>query len=539
MNVLVRALPITHGSLPSEIRFAIEDSISSGTLDCLVATTTMTEGVNLPVRSVVIASQGTYTDQGYTEFIIGSKLINAIGRAGRATKETEGVVVLARQAKYENADFDRLSPTDDATAAISWLATDEALRALAEFEDQQRAGVDAVIEMAMGVAAEFVSFIWFLAATLDGNSTLPTVNEIERTLSRSLAWIQLDDHQRVRWLDVAANTLITYLASDPIMRKRWSRSGASIRSSQQIGKIAQELADLLRDGVPAQTSDLIEIILDNGRLERLLSLPEAPKKSVFDQRSGRRTPIQVPMRRILLDWVGGQELRTIADSYFAAVPDIEFRFEQLGDFLNDYFQVFFPWAVGAVVRWVNESLGEFETEAQIPTSLPAYIRWGISDPTALYLMSHGIRSRRMANAIARLFTGARPSDVRAWLQTFALAEWRDLFAANVSELRNLFDFASERGRSMGATLLAFDTVEIHFPAVLETLTHQPAELVPLAVGELAPIQVRCYGIDVGIIPLRYLAEISSWIEAGLELNTTVNVSDRVATLSIQLVPSTD
>jgi replicative superfamily II helicase len=55
----------------------------------------MTEGVNLPVQAVIISKVGTYQDnQEFLKIIKGSKMANAIGRAGRATQETEGCVVL-------------------------------------------------------------------------------------------------------------------------------------------------------------------------------------------------------------------------------------------------------------------------------------------------------------------------------------------------------------------------------------------------------------------------------------------------------------
>jgi replicative superfamily II helicase len=109
--VLRKGVAYHHGSLSQEVRVAIEDAASQNHLDILVATTTMTEGVNLPVKSVVIASQGTYTTSGeYEEYITGPKLVNAIGRAGRATKETEGIVVLALNQQITPDDFKRFTP---------------------------------------------------------------------------------------------------------------------------------------------------------------------------------------------------------------------------------------------------------------------------------------------------------------------------------------------------------------------------------------------------------------------------------------------
>ncbi|MBK8903106.1 MAG: DEAD/DEAH box helicase [Anaerolineaceae bacterium] len=86
IDCLEKGVAYHHGSLPSEIRVALEEAVSNGYLRFIVATTTLTEGINLPVTSVLIASQGAHGEEGYTEYITGSKLVNAIGRAGRATK---------------------------------------------------------------------------------------------------------------------------------------------------------------------------------------------------------------------------------------------------------------------------------------------------------------------------------------------------------------------------------------------------------------------------------------------------------------------
>lgn len=523
-----------HGSLPAEIRFGIEEAITDGLLDCLVATTTMTEGVNLPVRSVVIASQGFYGADGYSEYISGSKLLNAVGRAGRAAKETEGVVVLARAAKYSRKDFDRLTPTDDATAAESRLVTTDALEALATFEELQRTGVDAVIETASGPVADFISFVWFLAGVAEQDDLTPDLVEVQRVLSRTLAWKQLSIEQQQRWISASSTALRTYSRIELRARRRWGRSGASIGSSQRIESIAQELAgEASMNGVPANTRSIVEFIFDQGRLGRLLSLAEAPNRIAYNQRGGNRTQISVELDHFLFDWIGGAELSVLASRYFGEVADIEFRFEQLGDFINDYFQVFFPWVTSIVVSWTNE-LGTEETY-QIPNAIPAYIRWGIADPTALYLMSHGIRSRRLATAIAGRFTSANGDNVKTWLQSLTIGDWREQFNASVPELRNLLEFASDRRRSIGAALLEGNPVELDFHSSVEYLQSCEAALLTEDEEELSPVFIHTEdGRDVGYIPLRYLDEVLGWIRSGLEIRVTARAENGSGVVTIAL-----
>lgn len=81
-----------HGHLPANVRAAIEDCIESGTLKFVVATTTLSEGVNFPIRCVILPN-----------IWIGPlplpaiKLRNIIGRAGRAHISTSGQAVVFKK----------------------------------------------------------------------------------------------------------------------------------------------------------------------------------------------------------------------------------------------------------------------------------------------------------------------------------------------------------------------------------------------------------------------------------------------------------
>ncbi len=169
-----------HGSLPRDVQAAIEEALADGTLRVVCATTTLTEGVNLPVRSVLITAQGTFGPGGYTEFITGPTLLNAIGRAGRAARETEGWVVLARNADYVVEDFDRLEPADRELAALSNLAAAEVLDELARLEEGARAEIDVSFENFGLTVDAFVSVVWHLCRENPA--------DVETFLESTLGW---------------------------------------------------------------------------------------------------------------------------------------------------------------------------------------------------------------------------------------------------------------------------------------------------------------------------------------------------------------
>ena len=124
-----------HAGLPTDVLEALEQALREERLLYLTATTTLTEGVNLPVKSVVLA-ETRYPGQDPAAQILGARLINAMGRAGRATKETEGWAIICKPGAPQREDFDRLRPADEDLTVTSRLATTEALEALAHSRRQ-------------------------------------------------------------------------------------------------------------------------------------------------------------------------------------------------------------------------------------------------------------------------------------------------------------------------------------------------------------------------------------------------------------------
>jgi hypothetical protein len=538
LDVLTHGVAYHHGSLPSEIRAAIEDAVTRGNIKYLVATTTMTEGINLPVKSVVIASQGAYGAAGYTDYITGSRLINAMGRAGRATKETEGILVLALQETPTANDFDRLEPTANETTVVSMLATTTALEQLAIFEELNRSVEDAFLQLAGGPISEFLSFVWFVTSQLETRSLEAiSFDDVAGLLSDSLGWTQLETEAKERWLAVARTIFERYMITDETQRHRWAAAGTSLSSAGKMEIIAQSLVDTLRKTPLAEEPvGIIKLLLADARLEQILSLPENPQRFVYAQRGGQnRTLVAVSIEELLIDWVRGSELVDLADKHLQLVPDVSFRFEQLGDLLNEYFEIFFPWVFGTIIDWANQLLASSDSEVRIPTGIPAYVRWGVGDPPAMELMFKGMLSRTLATRISDSWKAATiGDDVFSWLRSLSMNDWRNLFSATVSELTLLLDFCRVRTGGAAVEFLNKGTASILVETQLDNLTNQLALLRPIDESELSPIGIWAGGNLVGSVPSRDQADIQTIISSGLGYSAAVSIDSSIASLTLTL-----
>lgn len=86
-----------HADIPSRIRVELEDLIAKNFIDVIVSTTTLAEGVNLPISTVVFEDWMWKVDGRNPDAIPRvldlSKFRNIAGRAGRAHQETEGLAL--------------------------------------------------------------------------------------------------------------------------------------------------------------------------------------------------------------------------------------------------------------------------------------------------------------------------------------------------------------------------------------------------------------------------------------------------------------
>jgi hypothetical protein len=86
-----------HSNTPQGIRLALEHGMQKGLIKFIACTSTLAQGVNLPIRYLIV--QGVYQGTGRVKV---RDFQNLIGRAGRAGMHTEGVVLFADSKVWDN-----------------------------------------------------------------------------------------------------------------------------------------------------------------------------------------------------------------------------------------------------------------------------------------------------------------------------------------------------------------------------------------------------------------------------------------------------
>ncbi|WP_413768924.1 DEAD/DEAH box helicase [Rhodococcus pyridinivorans] len=523
VSVLRRGVGFHHAGLPIEILEELEEAVRGDILPYLACTSTLTDGVNLPVRTVVIYDQ-PFPDQHEDSRLSGARLVNAMGRAGRAGKETEGWIVLVRAADPTPQDFSDLNPGADNLAVTSSLTTETALEAFAQLERDLRTDEDALFT-ATDATANFISFVWLMLAIEEGHGIDPDVTDIDRIVRSTLA-ARESDTARTVYTKIAESVRRRYVASDPDARRLWPRPGTSIGSARVIDSLARRIAGAVvraeADGkLPDLRNPAKAIHALPWMFDELLGLPEAPEWRFRVTRRG--ADIEVQPRDVLKGWVSGVSLPNLADTYLSTASDAAWRIEQMVDAVTGQFQHYLAWTVGAVVELVNTRLGAEDTEIRLCPELGGYIRYGVSTAHALLLMTSGIRSRRLAHAVNdSIPAGTDPAyeDVRSWLATMDITEWRERYEATSAEILDLIEFTRVRSRSLLKTLLEAGRVSIDLPGADRSVLSFGHRLsLVTAHDEHAPKPLAVYADEdlVATIASQDHADVQAILDTGLDL----------------------
>ncbi|MFI5642664.1 DEAD/DEAH box helicase [Streptomyces goshikiensis] len=465
-----------HASLPDDVLHAIEDALRVGTIVAVTATSTLTDGVNLPVRTVIINTRVGNDPLAYEaqQRLTSAQLLNAVGRAGRAGRESEGWIFLTRHstASPKNADFDLMAPGDDALEVTSALLDSEALAELAACEDLIRASADAVFEIAGTLVADFIAYVWF---TLDALSRIPTLTSTDPLLAvrRLLAMQQLDADVRAQWLALATMVAEQYELTDSAARRRWTTPGTSIGTARALDRIAERIAlPLIMGAVPPPSEDpLIQFLTlteewplhdtlaylsDHQALDELLELPEVVKANAwnFTSKATGGEPVAVPLDRAVRSWLSGIPIPDLATLWLPH-SSREWALEQAVANISRTFEHALAWTLGALINLVNGRLTAAGSPMRLCSDTAWYLRHGVDTEQALHLLTSGITSRRLAHQIGRLAheESISTAELRPWLTSHHIDGWLTLFEASAYEVVDLLEYVRSRSRNVLNTVL--------------------------------------------------------------------------------------
>jgi superfamily II DNA/RNA helicase len=390
-RLLRRGIAVHHGQLPDAVKSAMEIDFRERRYRVIVATSTLAQGVNLPLRTVIIHSCWR-SDATSRERIPARDYWNIAGRAGRAREETEGTVVHVVMTDQDRRDYahylaarGNVEPVESALfQALQSIAQNRfSEAALGEALDAEVLAM-AVEESARPEIADFASVI---------NGSLVAVQAGERGLSLAPVSRALT-RQRQHILEQVDPQLL------PIYSATGLRSASCEHLRSHVLDNAEVLSALLTASTPTPDhSGLADVLLD-------------ATADIDEMTSGINYAGDT--RALLGAWIAGTAVDGLRRDFAPAAATVE----DLTRFIEDFFSYRLPWGFASYLRIAAAVLGieELGIGAQF---FPSMVKFGVPVPEAAWAMAAGVPVRRVAIALASKFLAESPSkafqDFLEWL----------------------------------------------------------------------------------------------------------------------------
>ena len=421
-----------HGNTPHGIRLAVEHAMREDLVRFVVCTSTLAQGVNLPIRYLIVTS----VYQGMERIKV-RDFHNLIGRAGRAGMHTEGSILFAdpviydkRKARNDKWRWDQvkelLEPRNSEPCISNLLSIfdpiksdDEKYTITMEALDFAKAYIndpDEVAKLAVGIAERHgdkgfsrsgverqvawrISLICalesFLLSHWDESENGLSEADVSRLAEGTLAFFLADelkkDHIRELFKLLAGN--ISANITDPARRKIYGRTLYGIQDAQAIeGWVQSNAANLLSIVDETEAFELAWPLLTrhiNGGVFTKFDKPEVLKEIAHGWISGQPfSDLLGIIRRRKAKMIWGTRRR-------------EFKIDHVVDVCEGTLAYNGALVVGAISEFIEifnqDGIGELISRLQL---FQKRLKYGLPTETTIVLYELGFSDRVIAQDLA-------------------------------------------------------------------------------------------------------------------------------------------
>ena len=417
-----------HARVPDALRVRIEDAFRSGALQVLACTATLSQGVNLPVKTLIVS----HTRRGQDDTVSVREFWNIAGRAGRANRETRGQVILVEsptpaEARRQRVYLDpqNIEPLESRLLhVLAWLVHQRCSTAtISRVQDVATMTNDDEINDDLGELLEDDDVIELeaqvLALLCEEVVDTDDIETAEALLGDSLAGVQLADLQAptrpfARFLSARARAAAEAVP-DVERRMRYYRTGLSVDSCIRLDALADELAEEFGEQLWAG-SGTREV--QDRMLAGAFGIAETPPTEEVS------IGLAVEIAR---DWIAYATMEELRARYAT-------RASQLADptTLNLFIQASFangaPSSLSALLSFLDVRVPAGESVAEDLRALPALVKFGVDSPRAAYASTLAAQDRDTARKVAEMASrdGVREGFVAfmGWMSELRIEELR-------------------------------------------------------------------------------------------------------------------
>ena len=380
-NFLKEGFAVHTGSLPQEMREIVETGYEKGALRMIICNSTLAEGVNFPIRTLVLGDIRHPSGKGWMEREV---LMNVIGRVGRAGRETYGFVICADKAWW----FVKEAASGENLKYAKGMLNDIAFEILKVERRLQRQLTDGEVN--------------------DILSESGLVESIDKMLMLSTDDFTTDEDVP---LDVSSSSLSFHLGNDK--HKKQITRIFSVRNSYLHG-LSNDNIQMYKDTqiAPEEQTSLNDVISDDCGLSTLstedLSSDEWIEKIISLTSLLMQIDDKKKVKTLISCWMEGLRYVDIADKMRLPIDDVV----ELVEWLRRDFLL----TSKSILRYISI---RFNIQNETIIDWTYLLEKGLNSKMQILMMQKGLSDRSVLHAIDKLvFHNIRMTENKNVLHSF-------------------------------------------------------------------------------------------------------------------------
>ncbi|PLS78874.1 MAG: hypothetical protein CYG59_16185 [Chloroflexi bacterium] len=455
IRYLQAGIVVHHGDIPKPLRVELETVVRAGCVRLIIASTTLAQGVNFPIQTVLVYGLSHGLEQ-----ISPPTFWNICGRAGRGLMENEGQILFAvDRVKADvtlNADTRRLlNPQQIAErtaykrnsqiqaeqerrndliqgyrsyrirSAIWSLLEELATQWNSAYGSVQTANLcDRLAEHDLTWVTDETRpkierlLLWLdtelLALSQEADLDVVSPDSIQDIMRNSLALIQMADaDQSAAWQTFLHQAVLARLqhifrqTPDAEQRHRFYRLGLPLSDCQRIEQQQGTIIALFQQASVFETWSITE------RCAYLIQLADVVL--TLDELQPNDASVDAGRSAILNAWLQG-----FNPSEIAALPEIQHTTTsaaRIATYIDDVFGYKLPWGLNALTVYATHRIAE--TGDELPSVVQSFadlVKYGVYSIVASTLLAFGLESRPLALLLASAYDAPThdPGNILLW-----------------------------------------------------------------------------------------------------------------------------
>ena len=415
---LSHGIGVHNAGLPDEIKQLMEWLMENNLLQILVATTTIAQGMNFPVSSILLS---TYSYPRIGEMPT-RDFMNLAGRVGRIDQQGMGIVGITVDG----------SETPKALQAMRFVkkSIENVISVLVQLVDESLTNGNVLNLKTLYHQPEWSNFLGYLAHMYNQSENLQGfISHVEITLRNTYGYLQLEPPKKSILLEA-----VTEYASELDSNRNNSSLSDTTGFSPETIKATIKKVESLEIG----QSDWDSSRLFSGSSETLTKLmrvmlediPEI-KKGLSDIKTTGTELTHSSLGKIVSDWVSGKELTEISEAYFGG-SDIN-SMKNCVSAIYGKISNLATWGLSGIQKMSpNLDLKALsEDERKKLQNLSAMVYYGVNSDEAILMRMNNV-PRSIADSVGKLYLDehdpaklyeSRSSSVIKWLNGMSEEQW--------------------------------------------------------------------------------------------------------------------